>query len=464
MFTHLDIANFKAWKRSGAIRLAPLTVIFGANSAGKSSLGQLLLALKQTAMSAERRRPLQLGGDNSLVDLGAFADVLHNHDLGQPLQFELGWRLPEGLVVRDSASSREYRGDELRLRVDIRADAQQQPRVQVLRYELRDRDAVTLGVEYRRRVDGAMDLASTQYRFEANGTADFVLDEPDKFYRVPDRSRAHYRNAEFLSDLALQTEAALARLVHLGPLRDYPKRLYAWSGETPEDVGPKGERAIPALLAATAAGRKLARGAGEPDYLFDQFIAQWLKELGIIDDFVVRPLAQGRTEHEVLLKPLGGAIEVRLTDVGFGVSQILPALVQPFYCAPHTTVWMEQPEIHLHPQVQAELADVFIAATQAHENGLPRHVQLVVESHSEHFLNRVQRRVAEGRLAPGDVAIYFCRRAATSAELEPLRLNEFGEIENWPENFFGDEMADISGRALAALQRSDSRTKGKGGE
>lgn len=133
-------------------------------------------------------------------------------------------------------------------------------------------------------------------------------------------------------------------------------------------------------------------------------------------------------------------------------TQVLPALVQAFYCPPNSTIWMEQPEIHLHPQVQAELADVFISATQARENGKERNVQLIVESHSEHFLNRLQRRVAEGTVSPENVAVYFCRRAGSAIELEPLRLNVLGEIENWPENFFGDEMADISARTMAAMQ------------
>ena len=80
-------------------------------------------------------------------------------------------------------------------------------------------------------------------------------------------------------------------------------------------------------------------------------------------------------------------------------------------------------------------------------------MQLIVESHSEHFLNRLQRRVAEGVVKPEDVAVYFCRRADSATELEPLKINMFGEIENWPPNFFGDEMADIAGRTLAAMRR-----------
>jgi len=167
----------------------------------------------------------------------------------------------------------------------------------------------------------------------------------------------------------------------------------------------------------------------------------------------VRPVAEGRKEYEVIIKTHKKACEVKITDVGFGLSQVLPALVQAFYCEPYSTVWMEQPEIHLHPQVQANLADVFISSIKSREGGKDRNVQLIIESHSEHFLNRLQRRVAEGVISAEDVAVYFCRKAGERTELEPLRLNEFGEIENWPDNFFGDEMADISARVVAAMER-----------
>ena len=104
MLTSLRVKNFKAWRDTGSIRLAPLTVIFGANSAGKSSLGHLLLALKQTAMSADRKRALHLGDRTSLVDLGTFQDCLHDHDLTRALEVDLAWRLPKALDVRDHLS------------------------------------------------------------------------------------------------------------------------------------------------------------------------------------------------------------------------------------------------------------------------------------------------------------------------------------------------------------------------
>src|SRR5690606_40847094 len=98
-------------------------------------------------------------------------------------------------------------------------------------------------------------------------------------------------------------------------------------------------------------------------------------------------------------------------------------------------------------------ADAFISAVQAYEDGVPRQMQLIVETHSEHFLTRLQRRVAEGKIQADDVAVYFVKPGRQGAELEALRMNMFGEIENWPDNFFGDEMGDIAARTLAALDR-----------
>lgn len=460
MLTNLHIKNFKAWKDTGPIRLAPLTVIFGANSAGKSSLGHLLLALKQTTLSADRKRPLHLGDENSLIDLGTFLECLHNHDLQNVLEFELGWKTQgKDIEARDPLSKRKFSGDELKLSVALSADAKEQPRVEKLTYQLFHSNDQQLTVNYSRDEKGKLAIASSEYKFVRNTGRSWPLDEPDKFYRISDQSRARFQNAEFLSDFALNTEAALNSVYYLGPLREHPKRIYSWSGETPESVGQKGEFAVAAILAATAQDRMLNRGPKKHMNRFDTFIAQWLKDLGIIESFAVKPVAEGRKEYEVVVKTHTSASEVKITDVGFGVSQVLPALVQAFYCPPHSTVWMEQPEIHLHPQVQAELADVFISATQARENGKERNVQLIVESHSEHFLNRLQRRVAEGAVKPEDVAVYFCRRADSFTELEPLKLDMFGEIANWPENFFGDEMADIAGRTLAAMQRKQQLAK-----
>lgn len=458
MLTHLQLRNFKAWEDTGTLRLAPLTILFGANSAGKSSLGQGLLLLKQTVLAAERRGPLRFGGEHSLVDLGSFADCLHRHELQRPMGFGLGWQLPQPLLIEDPLQAAAtphlpLQATALRFDVTLQADAHAQPQVERLAYTaLAGAAAAGVDVCYARLPAGDYRLHSPQYGFATRPGAASPLPPPDKFHRVSEQARACFRNADVLADLAAATEALLLDLQPLGPLRETPRRLYAWSGDTPESVGARGEHSIAAILAATEAGRCIGHHGGEA-LRFDHCIAAWLQRLGIIERFSVQPVAPGRREVEVLVHTHGNPAAVKLTDVGFGVAQVLPAIVQAFYAAPHSTVWMEQPELHLHPQVQAEFADLCIAAVDSHEAGRPRQVQLVIESHSEHFLNRLQRRIAEGRVDAAQVAVYFCRRQEGRALIEPLQLDACGEIANWPPQFFGDEMGDIAARTLAALQR-----------
>lgn len=454
MLTHLHIKNFKAWKDTGPIRLAPLTVIFGANSAGKSSLGHLLLGLKQTALLTDRRRALHLGDMHSLIDLGTFTDCLHGHELKAKLEFMLGWRLPQAVEFRDPLRPKQaYIGDRMRLDSVLRADARGLPELERFRYQLLDEAGnLQLYAEHGLR-DGKAYLQVEPMKLTAKQGGAWPVEAPEKFYRFSEVTLARYQNADSLSRFPLETERLLAGLTYLGPLREPPRRTYSWAGDIVPDVGACGEFAIPALLAATQEGRELNRGHSRKKDRFDRFIAAWLRDLGVIDSFSVQPVGKGRKEYEVLVRAHKGAPEVKLTDVGFGVSQVLPALVQAFYAPPDSTVWMEQPEIHLHPQLQAELADAFISAVQACESGRPRNLQLIVESHSEHFLMRLQRRIAEETISPDDVAVYFARQAGGSLDLEVLRLDMYGEIENWPDNFFGDEMAEIAARTQAAIKR-----------
>jgi len=454
MLTSLRLQNFKSWADTGLIRLAPLTVIFGGNSAGKSSLGHLLLTLKQTALSADRKRALNLGDASTLIDLGTFADCLHGHDLSRKLSFELAWRLAKPIEVVDALQPKlRFSGNRLRFEATIAADPKSgQPRTEGFNYHLSNDDREVLAVDVSPAGSDFAVTAEPLKLMQVRGRPP-SKQELEKFYRLPETGLARYQNAGFLTDFALETERVLRGIAYLGPLRDAPKRMYQWSGDNPEDVGQKGEFAIAALLSAEQDGRTLGLRGKKSLQRFSEVVAGQLQTLGVIEKFTIKPISEGRKDYEALVRTSARGAEVKLTDVGVGVSQVLPALVQAFYCAPNATVWMEQPEIHLHPQVQAELADVFIAAVQAREGRKPRNVQLIIESHSEHFLNRLQRRIAEEAVTPEEVAIYFATRQGDSARLEPLRLNTFGEIENWPADFFGDDMADLTARTVAAARR-----------
>jgi len=463
MLTKMRVKNFKAWKDSGEIRLAPLTVLFGTNSAGKSSLGHLLLALKQTAASADRRRALHTGDDASLIDLGTFSECLHGHDTKAALDFSLSWKLDKPLeVINPLEKTERYKGSKLSLDCTLEASPSGQPIVRKIHYSLGgDSDgpdgADLLEISFGQPASGKPTLKSEPYHLVFADGRKWPLDAPDKFYRISDRSMARYKNADFLTDFALATERLLSGLSYLGPLRERPRRTYPWSGNIPESVGPTGEHTIACLLAAKAEETSLNRGFKKKNQPFKAFIASWLVELGVIESFDVNTVAAGRKDYEVKVKTSGASTAVDLPDVGFGVSQVLPALVQAFYCAPGSIVWMEQPEIHLHPQVQSGLADVFISAIRASENGQPRNVQLIIETHSEHFLNRLQRRIAEELVTPEDVAIYFCEPGANGSSIRELEVNEYGDISNWPDHFFGDEMGDLVARTEAAAQRKSER-------
>ena len=302
MLTELRIKNFKAWKDTGAVRMAPLTVIFGANSAGKSSLGHLLLALKQTTLLSDRKRALHLGDKSSLIDLGTFSDCLYGHDLKTALEFSLSWQLASPLTVKNSLDRQSFSGKNISLTSRIKAGKNDQPEVESIQYQLLNGKNLVLGVDHGKSPAGTVTLDADPLKLVKAAGRQWLLEPPEKFYRFSDVTLARYQNASFLADFALETERMLGSLYYLGPLRKHPERTYQWSGDMPSEVGAQGEFTIAALLAASADGRKLNRGPRRPQQEFGPFIASWLKDLGVISSFNVKPVAKGRKEFEVLIK------------------------------------------------------------------------------------------------------------------------------------------------------------------
>jgi predicted ATPase len=452
MLTHLRIRNFKSWRDTGALRAAPITALFGTNSSGKTSLMQLLLMLKQTADSADRSQVLNLGDERSLVELGTFQEMIYSHNLELPLIWDLEWTLPETLRIEDPAqhSGVLFDGDELGLSAEIgwqgNGDGLGRANVRRMAYRFAEQEFGMQAVaEGKREYDliGPHD----DFRFVRSTGRPWKLPQPAKCYGFPDQVRAYYQNAGFLSDLELQFEEFCNRVFYLGPLRDYPKRQYPWSGAQPADMGRRGERVVDALLASREAGVLYSLGKGRKRQSLEGRVAHWLKELRLIDAFEVRPITPGGKLFQVWVRRHPNAAEVLITDVGFGVSQILPVITLCYYAPKGSTLLLEQPEIHLHPAVQAGLADVLVDAVRT------RGIQIILESHSEHLLRRLQRRIADETLAADDAALYFCSTEQGESKITPLVLDMFGTIENWPEGFFGDEFAEIAETQMAIIRR-----------
>jgi len=456
MITQLHIQNFKGWKDTGDIRMAPITLFFGANSSGKSSIGQFLMMLKQTAEEPDRKAVFNPGGKNSAVQLGSYKELVFQRNTENKIIFDYAWGLPTPLEIIDPLTKTPFTGNRLFFSAEVGGNGAESSMSQNrLNYRLQNDDVATLsiGMEKEHNSKDKYKVSATDYILKRKEGRKWPLGAPVRFYGFPDEVVAYHQNADFVQTLNLEHEKLFRRISYLGPLRTKAERLYSWTGNEPESVGYAGENTVAAILAAKS--RKInftPRGRFKP---FEEVIADALKKMGLIEKFRVKQISNERHEYEVKVQAKGSSAQVDIPDVGFGVSQVLPVLVQCFYAPRNSIIIMEQPEIHLHPGAQAALADVMLDAINAREDGSPRNIQLIIETHSEHFLRRLQRRIAEtdNNISEQTVAAYFANTNKTPATLDTLKIDLFGSILNWPKNFFGDEMADIAGQAKAALKR-----------
>ena len=449
MLTQLRLENFKAWDDTGDIELKPITGFFGTNSSGKSSLIQSLLLLKQTAESSDRGAVFDFGDSRAYADMGDFANVAHGHRVDRAIKISLDWDVKRALNIRDHADRRLVaRSRQLGFHVASRMATRRRAVVDRMSYGVGD---AVFGMRRSDDKHWRYEVFSENVRFEfvsRSGMPRFQITPPVKCYGFPDRARLRYLNAEFLSDLELALEDRLENVYYLGPLRAHPQRTYTWTGSQPYDMGRAGEYAIGAILTARERRQMIILGNGMRRATLEEYVAHWLKELGLIHDFHVERIAEDSQLYRVKVRKSPDAVETLITDVGFGVSQVLPALVLCFYAPAGSTVILEQPEIHLHPLAQAGLADALIDARQK------RGVQIIVESHSEHLLRRLQRRISEETISQDDVGLHFCSQDGGGvSQIEKLELDEFGNIANWPTNFFGDQFGEIAAMSEASMKR-----------
>jgi len=450
MLSALRFTNFKSWAQAD-LCCGNITGIFGTNSSGKTSLIQFLLLLKQTKEATDRKISLELNGD--LVKLGTINDAVHQHDEKNSINFDVSFNLESELVLADPSEKRKSavtRGTRLNLQAEIGIH-QHAPVARKIAYTLGD---LRFALVPRKPESSEFDLQATAiesgdngFRFDRTRGRIWPLPGPIKSYAFPDQARTYFQNAGFLADLESAYEAAIEKIYYLGPLREFPQRDYLWARSRPTDVGRRGEKAIDAILAATDSKEKRNVKRGARLMPFQEMIAYWLREMGLIHDFRVQEISEGSNRWQTRIKTSVGASEVLLTDVGFGVSQVLPVITLLQYVPEGSTVILEQPEINLHPLAQAGLADVIIQAAEH------RKLQVILESHSEHLLLRLQRRIAEATISSDLVKLYFCDAPTGVSKMIPLEVDLLGNIDNWPDKFMGDAFTETAKAELARLKR-----------
>jgi len=216
---------------------------------------------------------------------------------------------------------------------------------------------------------------------------------------------------------------------HVSPLRAHPKRYYFLDNAN-----------INTTL-DTLDGNSLTEILKENVTVKDK-VNMWLETFGL--QVNVDPLQD--IIHKLKIKQ--HTLDLDITDVGFGISQILPIIVQGFLSRSNSLTMIEQPEIHLHPKMQADLADLFIDITgitirKKVKNKLPISKKyLLIETHSEYLLRRLRRRISEGEISAQDVAIYFIvppKNKNDSAEIQEKEVSENGSFE-WPQDFYAEEL------------------------
>lgn len=419
MIRKLWLERFKAWDERVEFDLAPVTLLLGTNSAGKSSVIQSLLLLKQTVQSPDRALQLNLGGADTgdPVDLGEWEDFVHHKALSFAIALEVGERGEEAGVG---------------LSLEFRKDSSGAPVIDTWSLKA---EAVT--VRAQRREKGAYSLylgdeVQSQRRSRSYAPERAISLPADAIAALGDAGRS-------VEDLSFALRRELEAVAYLGPLRRPARRGYDWNRSRPGVIDQDGGNAIQALFAAAHAGKKQREALGV-DVLAE--VSRWLKRMNLADELQVKGSA-GR--YSIVLRR--GESASNLVDVGTGISQVLPVLVLAFHVPAGATILIEEPEIHLHPLAQGELAELFLHVARQ------RNIQCIVETHSEHLFRRLQTQVAKNSLSKDEVALYFVEHEQGRAKLVELEMDTVGRITNWPRKFFGDAAGELKAQAQAAIDR-----------
>ena len=536
MLTALKLGNFKAFAETQSIQIRPLTLIFGANSAGKSSILHGLLYARE-ALESGKLDVMQTGVAGSSVDLGGFAQFLHRHKDQSSFTWGADFQLPEdsslfnlktpecktlsmqvqiaqtpfGVVphrINLSALGKPF------LRLSPRSPVVQpnQPlfsqkgirqggagglwgtgvRFLIEHLELKNPiielhliPAIELFISRRisqserAKLGSAIDDLTTEItalveKFfptmaEIVYPEDFFADSfrrthPallnwmekgqswDKLKAICLRAGQKISKTDFegivgailfatLDELLRKVHGCLAteleRFTYLGPLRFYPERHYAF-GEQKSDRYASGDHAWDALCSDDAVRSN---------------VNEWLKRMKIRYEIGVRlwqakrtRRAAAQTRRELSLTDTWNQTEVSHRDIGVGVSQILPILATA--CGSRNQIHaIEQPEIHVHPVLQSELGDLFIESALGERKNT-----FLLETHSEHLILRILRRIRETSsepktkipIRPEDVSVLYVQPTPNGSKIIELPVTPDGDFERpWPNGFFAERFNDL---------------------
>ncbi|MBL8618018.1 MAG: AAA family ATPase [Deltaproteobacteria bacterium] len=440
----IEVAGFKALREAARLELRPLTLIAGANSAGKSSAMQPLLLMKQTLEAAYDPGPLLLDGPHvQFTQL----DQLLTRGAGQgprALSVTFGtWSIGVG------AAKQAWGPGPVRVR--LVAPEQVPPPFSfdppiveqaIAGGWVHIREGMPVE-DYLRVLYARSPMAAAMMHAEADslGVQTYRpgrLLAPSVVVRPRPGQEPEYGGPVFGPGIVEPLdghEQFLRAILHLPGLRGHRERRY--------NVAQVAERAggIQAQGPFTPyAASLLARWQDEGDARLG-WVQAALQATGLTSTVDARRVSAAELELKVgrtAASTPGGAQDlVDIADVGFGVSQVLPVIVALAAAAPGQLVYVEQPELHLHPRAQRAMGRLLAQAAQ-------RGVCVVAETHSRLLLRAVQTEVARGALAPDEVGLHWFSRDPESgfATVRLAELDRRGTFGDWPVDF-----ADVEAEA-----------------
>jgi predicted ATPase len=195
-----------------------------------------------------------------------------------------------------------------------------------------------------------------------------------------------------------------------------------------------------------ALGKKFNGRYGRRTAKLPTAVRVWLERMGLADQ--LKTDMTSKVGYQLTVRPAGVKKNLDLTSLGVGVSQVLPTIVMALLAPKDSVLIFEQPEVHLHPKVQSVLGDFFLGIIDCGK-------QCIVETHSEHLINRIRRRIAESsdEKIQQQLGIYFVELKNGVSQFRSVKMNEYGAIVDWPAGFF-DEVEEESAILLdAAMEK-----------
>jgi hypothetical protein len=453
--------NYRGYKDTGWQELLPLSLLIGANNAGKTSLYSPLLLLKQTLETAKPSTALLTRG--SMFDAGRFIDMVRGHDQGNAVTLSIdfeqstqGDNRPRMLELVFGA------GDQLGIQTQLERYRVfgQKDQVLLRRQRLSDGsfglDSVLLPSEKKiGRPPGPVSQLRNAFREEAptnflfpgtSGLAsvgELQLTTNEHRERVETWLNAGIRLFQVQREIQFATAALLEQISYIGPLRALPKRTYQLSAEAPANVGTEGQYAPEILY------RDSTEGPGS----IVEGVNHFLSTCGY-GKLHFETVGDGDAFHLLIGKDRTEAVNV--ADCGMGLSQLLPMVTESLRVSQRSLLIMQQPEIHLNPALQVHLTDHIVRR-------VAEGFRVLIETHSEHVLLRLRRLMAEGTLGSRRIGLYYVDKEAGNSKLRRISISDRGSIERneWPQGFFAEQMTDsvqmARAQARAAATASAAR-------